>query len=1006
MIEKKDIQALPFVDGTPDPSSRPDQARIDWIKNGECMSAAETEIGNEGSLNRGAVEVQQNVAQVQENVKTVKSSVDEVIEIVNRHSEIINQEGDLDLIETSKKHTDEIETLNYAVVQISDRVDGVSEIANDNKAEIGVVPEHDTADRTIRDELEWQKTEMGSYPGFDYNGLPDIDSRGTGVKLRVINNSMAISNHQGRINKLETEWQISDVGSLTKQVDKLRTEMGPESDKMPGHTVYNRLTTNESKIAGVQTQLKDVNTQIGITTFPRPEANTLINLVDLNASNISQVNSSLVEEKSKILVLQTQVGDKDTPNSIIGKQEFMTKDIKELQDIVGKSNSEGLRYSVVVLETEIGNDGTPGSLKNRMILTENGIRDLNVKIDELNDILGVNGSSSNSINDRITELELQTNGDANGETDFEKAGMYRVLYELTQTKPVADVTETGTWIRETGKWTKLGAKDIDLDPIAKIKSGLIQIIAIDNNSIVLGSNDVSLKIKSDIVGGVFDSNVKMTTTHFNTNQKISGDFATLSPVVEMIGDTPINTAVYTVGDPMYDLRLVGSKVLMNGVELGEGDVRDVTTEGTYLRKTGEWVKSSDAAIPVKGLVSESGAKIIGYDTDGITVGDSSSSVKIVNASTISTKNLNITSGAKTVLKVETDKIVLGDNLYSGTDKIWTDKEDAPSDTKYYARRDGMWEKIDPTGGGDTGIGEAPIDGQLYGRGSREWKAIGSENLNLADNIAIQWETATDSNFTSIKYDKSKNELSVGGSGAKVSILGDVRSFIMEKESVLQNRYTAGAGSALTSDSDDNVYVGDASLAKAVTLRAKEDPKAQTKDGLFTIWHSGMDAKADGQIYGRKDNKWVVFEVNKTKDIILNSGVSYKVNDAAGKTLKVLTSGGDNLIELGERTSLININSTVRYLNLDNKVKIKSGEIDLIGLNDDSIELGSLTKALVVKASTATLNGNKIITSADDAPKDSMKYVRQNGAWTTAYQFGEDAPSAVGAKEGDVYFQYM
>lgn len=1006
MIEKKDIQALPFVDGTPDPSSRPDQARIDWIKNGECMSAAETEIGNEGSLNRGSVEVQQNVEQVQENVKTVKTSVDEVIEVVNRHSEIINQEGDLDLIETSKKHTDEIETLNYAVVQISDRVDVVEATANDNKAEIGVVPEHDTADRTIRDELEWQKNELGSYPGFDYNGMPDIDSRGTGVKLRVINNSMAISNHQGRINKLETEWQISDVGSLTKQVDKLRTEMGPESDKMPGHTVYNRLTVGEGKIAGVQTQLKDVNTQIGITTFPRPEANTLINLVDLNANNISQVDSSLTDEKAKILILQTQVGDKDTPASIIGKQEFMTKDIKELQDIVGKSNSEGLRYSVVVLETEIGNDGTPGSLKNRVLLTENEIRDLNVQLDELNDILGVNGSSSNSINDRITELELQTNGDENGETEFERVGMYRVLYELTQTKPVADVTEIGTWIRESGKWVKMGSRDIDLDPIAKIKTGVISIIAIEGQAISLGSEGTDLSIKSDVIDVVFKDDLRMSALHFDET-RFDKDFASLKPIVEVVeGGESINTSVLTVGDPTIDLRLVGRKVLMNGVALGEGDVRDVTTEGTYLRKTGAWVKSSDAAIPVKGLVSESGAKIIGYDTDGITVGDSSSSVKIVNASTISTKDLNITSDDKTVLKVETDKIVLGDNLYSGESKIWTDKEDAPSDTKYYARRDGMWEKIDPTGGGDTGIGEAPTDGQLYGRGSREWKAIGSENLNLADNIAIQWETATDSNFTAIKYDKSKNELSVGGSGAKVGILGDVRSFIMEKDAVLQHRYTAGAGSALTSDSDDNVYVGDASLAKAVTLRAKEDPKAQTKDGLFTIWHSGMDAKADGQTYGRKDNKWVVFEVNKTKDIILNSGVSYKVNDAAGKTLKVLTSGGDNLIELGERTSLININSTVRYLNLDNKVKIKSGEIDLIGLNDDSIELGSLAKALVVKASTATLNGNKIITAADDAPKDSMKYVRQNGEWTTAYKFGEDAPSAVGAKEGDVYFQYM
>lgn len=1007
MIEKAKIQDIPFVDGLPNPESRPDQARIDWIKRGECMDGAVSATDNGGPLNRPSVEVQKNVKQVQDNVVTMNDKMAEVIDLVNIHSDILDQTDNLDLIETVQRHSDEIETLNFAVVQNSERFDEVDKRSKKNEENIGVPPLHDESDRTVREELEWQKTEMGSYPGFDYNGMPDIDSTGSGMKQRIINNSMAISNHQGRINTLETNWNNSDVGSLTKEVQNLRSEVGPRKDAQLGHNIYERLNTGERELSGVKTDLTAVNDQIGLNTFPRPGAVTLIELVDSNTGKINKNIQDIATHGERILVVEQDIGSDILAGSLKYNQKVMLKDIKDLYTIVGKTNSEGLRYSVVQLETEIGADGTPGTVKNRILLTEQGIRDLNIQIDELNDVLGVGSGSSGSFSERVSELELQMNGDPNGVNDYEKAGVYRIAYEIYNSKPIADAADADLYYRTKDAWVKVGSKDVTLADNVKITSAAGNIVGVKDGKTFVGELTKPLEILSTVEKFKFKDKIQIAVGD-QEKDAISGT---------MVG----NKVSLAIGqsDSIVDLK---GEIKVNGVMLGDGNVKDLldSQDGLYYRRKGTWVRSDNEQTPISDLIRNSydpsGAVLSSYSVVSTTptsmrFGDFTIPSELSNVSKIITHGLELIQNDSVAMSVDSGRINFGRPAFINDKKIWTDATDAPSDGEYYARRDGVWEKIDPTGtGGGNGVGEAPDDLNYYVRSNFKWIALGSTDVKMSDGISVKWETSVPNNFTGIEYKKADNKISVGGSGADVELLGVVRSFVLGENSEIRQKAGSVISPLIVKDTDGDIFIGDSDANKSIILRATEAPKAQIGTKLVDLWHSDMDAPSDGKNYGRKDGQWAAFEVNRTLDIILNNGFSYKVADASGKLMTVATSGASNLIELGQKDTLMNINSTIRSFKMDNKVVIKSvdatGDVDIIGMNDDIINLGSVTKKLKVKTSELTVNDQKVWTQADDAPSDGAKYARMNGKWEKSYTYGSSAPNSVGAKEGDVYFQFM
>lgn len=1013
MIEKKDIQALPFVDGTPDPTTRPDQTRINWIKNGECSDGAQSSIGNEGSLNRAGVSVQKNVVEVQKNVETVKTSLDEVIDQVNKHNEILNQADDLDLIQTVQKHDEEIETLNFAVVQNSERFDEIAKVAHKNTEEIGVVPSHDTAERSVREELEWQKTEMGSYPGFDYNGKPNLDSRGSGMKSRIINNSMAISDHNARLNEIENNWQTSDIGSLTREVQSIRSEVGPKDQKVPGHHIYDRLKKVENVASAGQTDVQSLNKHTGIASFPRGTTLTLIDLVDSQSGDLTKLANTIRATDSRLVIVEQQIGDANESGTILYNQKVVMKDVSDLHDIVGKSNSEGLRYSVAVLETEIGSDSTPGTVKNRILLTEQGIRDLNLHIDEINDILGVNSNSAGSFSDRVTELELQMNGDVNGHDDFEKQGVYPYLAELYNNKPVIDTEDDKYYIRTKDSWVEIGTTDINMhNSVLKINDEDFAKWNETDNEIEIGKKGTSLSVKGQVKDLSFVKEIKMIFA--DDQSEIKRTFA--------IFDTPNDQETLTLGDTGVTTNIVGQSVLFNGLDLSKNSISDIKEDGTYLRRKGTWINSLSKSIPFKNIVTQDDKNIFScedgvpngegnIDTISLTIGSDEVPTIIKGVSEIHTKNLRIESDTDVIFEVGADKINIVDKpVYVGSNRVLTEADDAPNDNDYYARYKGTWAKINASGGGSGGgIEDVPNNTLQYVRSGQEWSVLGEVPIEMKSDIALQWETQSN-NFTGLMYNKTSNKLSLGGSGAKVDILSDVTTLNIDSGVSINQRSGSGLSTLIMTDSDKNIFIGDRDNHKELVLRSMEDPSVQTVDGKFKIWHSGNDVVEDGQIYGRKNGEWVVFSVNRTQDVILNNGYSFKVVDSNNKLMSVATSGANNLIELGQADALMNIRSTVRLLNLDDKVRLTSTEgsskINLIGKSDDLITISDTSKKVRIDGSELRFNDKRVITEADDAPADGFKYVRQDKKWSKAYDYGSNAPSSTGAKEGDIYFQYM
>lgn len=992
MIEKKDLNALPFVDGVPDPVQRPDQERIDWVKNGECISGAETSTSNEGSLNKAGVSIQKNVEEVQDNVYKVKSSLDETIDIVNRHSDIISQSEDNDLIQTVKKHTDEIETLNFAVTQNADRFDSLAETVEKHTNEIGVVPSHDTSERTIRDELEWQKTEMGSYPGFDYNGKPNVDSRGTGMKNRIINNSMAISQHNARLNELENDWQSSDIGTLTKEVQNLRVEMGPASDKILNHPVYERVKNLETARDKSTNDISEIETQIGKNTFPRENAETLVSLVDLNQATIKILNAALENSNDRILVIEEYVGTDSTPDTILYNQKVVMKDVSDLYSIVGKSNSEGLRYSVAILETEIGSDAEIGTVKNRILLTEQGIRDLKVQLKSLSDAIDVDGSDSGTITDRVSILELQLNGDENSESEFEKTGVYTFVEDLYNTKLVQDVSDDKIYARTSGGWKEIGTFDLVSNKRILIANQPVMDLDTD---LIFGVSGVELDLKSSLKNA--DIRDKVSISVKDEQQVIASDLAVYEKT-----DSGMKISIGATTD---DLDLLGKKVTINGLDILQDVVEDVNESGTFLREDGAW-KSITGDFPLGGITSPTGTKVFS-NTDSETVLGSEIPLNIVGLKTAKVaEDFEISSSDSSVLKLNENSIVAGKALYVNSDRVITSADDAPSDDNYYARYKGTWAKVTQGGGGSGGFPDVPNDHKSYVRKDQSWLELGNEPITMFDSLPVQWRV-NENNLTGISYSSETNKITVGGSGAVISIDGnsDSISFI-EGASILQkvgnSKYTV-----LTTDTDKNLILGDKDNT-SVIIRSNKEPQIRINNDQFKIWHSGDDAKHDGQLYSRKDGLWVVSTVNRTQDVVLNNGVGFKVIDTKNKMMTLATSGADGIIELGDATAGINIRSVVKSINLDNKVNLTSGsnKVNLIGLNDDSVNIGFAGGKIGIQGSELSFNGNKVITSADDAPSDGFKYSRQNKGWAKVYGYGADAPTSVGAKEGDIYFQYM
>ncbi|QWY13381.1 fibritin neck whiskers protein [Escherichia phage vB_EcoM-ZQ3] len=408
---------LPYVDGPPDAG----QSRIEWIKNDEEITGADTKYGSEGVMNRPIVEVQRNVEALDTNIKTIASSLNTANEDIKVIQGILDVSGDVEALAQIGQNTQDIDVIKVTVQTHASELNDLNEHIDANTDDIGVYnQETDSVYRTVRNDLLWIKNELGQYTGQDINGVPTPGNDSTGMKRRIMTNSSVIVDHGVRLTDLETKFADSDVGSLTNEVEHLREEMGPRTSFTT--PVFSRLSGIDLTLSRQNADLDGIKQSIGY-----PNTTSIITTTNANSSAINDINLELNQSggiKPRLTTVETAIGTDDLPTTIQGRIKLNTDAIGALNTVVGSDSSSGLRFNVSWLNNVVGVDasgGKPepaGSLLYRTRALEGSIGEMSNDIQNIQTDVGTN---TTGIKGSVNTLNTLINGtNPNGSTVEER----------------------------------------------------------------------------------------------------------------------------------------------------------------------------------------------------------------------------------------------------------------------------------------------------------------------------------------------------------------------------------------------------------------------------------------------------------------------------------------------------------------------------------------------------------------------------------------------------------
>ncbi|MGL5579844.1 MAG: hypothetical protein ACRDCE_02615, partial [Cetobacterium sp.] len=333
----KDLVELPFVDRIPNPTERPDQRRIEWIRNGDCLGAAAHAADNGGELNRGPVQVQKNAVTLMENDKVISDSLKEIIERVNSHDDALGSIGDDNLATKLEELEVKVEPLDDKITQNSQNLFLVGEAITDIVARLGTKPLLDINDRNLFEDVFWVKKEIGNWAGKDVN---DNDAplivNPSGLKARIVSQGLGIASNERRIVKLENDWIQSDVGALTSDIQDIRGELGRVSDAPPT-TVYRWIRDSNSKHDQYERDLEALKNAVG----GGGTGATLDQRITANTNKIEEHTLDIAGHTNQLNNVISQIGDATTQDTMKYKISQSEIKISELQGIVGMDEDQG-----------------------------------------------------------------------------------------------------------------------------------------------------------------------------------------------------------------------------------------------------------------------------------------------------------------------------------------------------------------------------------------------------------------------------------------------------------------------------------------------------------------------------------------------------------------------------------------------------------------------------------------------------------------------------------------
>lgn len=565
-MEKLILEDLPYVDGSP----LEGQKRIDWIKDGEDISGATTKYGNDGVMNRPAVSVFKDVEVLDRNINLVSKSLDDANGNIKVIQDILAVSGDTEALAQIGKNAEDITALKAEVLVHDGNIKTASDKIEAIEADIGPFnPELDSIYRTIRGDLHWIKTELGRYPGQDINGISDPGAESSGIKRRIINNNTVISDHSTRIAKLESEFEDSDVGSLTVEVQNLRSELGPRPSSFTDN-VYTKISRLETSNNGLSRNMENVLDSIGYNQGVQ----SLYSLVDTNKTNIEDIRTELDSTggiKPRITSIETQIGTSLVPSSINGRLKTNADNIDSVRQIVGADTSSGLRGEVSWINQTVGitKDSTPapaGSLIYKVnILTNsqaqlaNDVQNLQIEI----------GNNSEGLKGQVINLNSLINGTNPNGTTVEQKGILPTVkkHETDITTNTANIAQLRTDVDALGGGTAI------IDEINGIKADVV----------VLKANDT----EHDSSINTLETKVSSLETDVGALKTATADLPALNTKVD-----GIEARVLALESDVNTL-----KVKVSTLETA-GYITEAPSDGqAYVRKDGAWVLLSTFLAP-------------------------------------------------------------------------------------------------------------------------------------------------------------------------------------------------------------------------------------------------------------------------------------------------------------------------------------------------------------------------------------------------------------------------
>lgn len=449
MIEKIELKTIPFVDGVPAKG----QESISWLVNKkDCLSGAAKQGDNDGNLNRTGVQIQKNIKSVKSDVDDISVKLNETIGVVNTMSEALNISEETDLVKTINETKERVDIHEIHIQNAEDDIGVLERRTADIELKLGQKSDLDVNDKTVFDDLYWIKREMGSYPGQDINGQQTPGTLGTGMKRRIIDVSTETRDNTVRLTRLEDKWQESNIGTLDLTVEKIRSEIGPETEQTD-ETIYERLSGLEEQDKTHDLAIEDINNRIGQNNIANEITDTN-NRVNVLETEVLKPNGL----KSRVSTIESKIGDNNTPGTMMSDISNLKIDLKNTNDIVGHNTSSGLRGSVAWIEAQVGlvDDPAEGSIVSKIEVLTDTTNELAGSIQGLQAEIG---TSKTGLKGSVAKNTKTLNGTNINGTTVDEIGVTEATkrsYAYTQAAIELPPEDGLTYICRQKKWVPIG----------------------------------------------------------------------------------------------------------------------------------------------------------------------------------------------------------------------------------------------------------------------------------------------------------------------------------------------------------------------------------------------------------------------------------------------------------------------------------------------------------------------------------------------------------------------